>query len=187
LPSFGGALDELDILMNFTRGFPLDFPPVYRNWSVGTLGSFDVVAKMSVHVGAFSFKEDSRSVHGCRIQIGGAFQPFEAAHSLVHTVIEQEDSFVKMSFLHDNNPFSGEAASFGSECGASGHTSPLESSADPDGQTDSVGQNYGGGWATRKGMERATETKQSWAGCTQRANPILSIPAIVASNPGDFG
>jgi hypothetical protein len=52
---------------------------------------------------------------------------------------------------------------------------------------DSVGENYGGGWATRKGMERAKETKQRRAGCTQRANPILSIPAIVASNPGDFG
>ncbi len=63
----------------------------------------------------------------------------------------------------------------------------MESSADPDGQTDSVPQNYGGGCATRRGMERAMETKRRWAGCTQRANPILSIPAIVASNPGDFG
>jgi hypothetical protein len=63
----------------------------------------------------------------------------------------------------------------------------MEPSADPIGHGDLVGQNYGGGWATRKGMERATETKRRLAGCTQRANPILSIPAIVASNPGDFG
>ncbi len=63
----------------------------------------------------------------------------------------------------------------------------MESSADPDGHADSVGQNYGGGCATRRGMERATETKQRWAGCTQGANPLLSIAAIVASNPGDFG
>jgi hypothetical protein len=34
---------------------------------------------------------------------------------------------------------------------------------------------------------RGRETKQRWAGCTQRANPILSIAAIVASNPGDLG
>ena len=63
----------------------------------------------------------------------------------------------------------------------------MESNADSDGHRDSVGRNYGGGWATRRGMERATETKQRWVGCTQGANPILSIPAIVASNPGDFG
>ena len=36
-------------------------------------------------------------------------------------------------------------------------------------------------------MERGTETIRGWVGCTQWANPILSIPAIVASNPGDFG
>jgi hypothetical protein len=41
------------------------------------------------------------------------------------------------------------------------------------------GHSCGGGCATRRGMGRATETKQRWAGCTQRANPILSIPAIV--------
>src|SRR6266446_8584104 len=57
----------------------------------------------------------------------------------------------------------------------------------PGGRTDSVLQSYGGGCATRRGMERAMETKRRWAGCTQRANPILSIPAIAASNPGDFG
>ena len=76
---------------------------------------------------------------------------------------------------------------FGSECGASGHTSPMQSGTDASGHADSVGQDYGGGCATRRGMERATETKQGWVGCTQRANPILSIAAIVASNPGDFG
>jgi hypothetical protein len=26
-----------------------------------------------------------------------------------------------------------------------------------------------------------------WAGCTQKAIPLLSFSAIVASNPGDFG
>ncbi len=31
------------------------------------------------------------------------------------------------------------------------------------------------------------ETKRRWAGCTPEVNPILSIAAIVASNPGDFG
>src|SRR5260370_5633528 len=63
----------------------------------------------------------------------------------------------------------------------------MQSRADAVGQTDSVGRDYGGGCATRRGMERAMETKRRWAVCTQRANPILSIPAIVASNPGDFG
>jgi len=63
----------------------------------------------------------------------------------------------------------------------------MESSADPNGHTDPVGQNYGGGCATRKGMERATEMNPRLAGCAQRANPILSIAAIVASKPGDFG
>lgn len=63
----------------------------------------------------------------------------------------------------------------------------MESSADPDGHTGSFGQNYGGGCATRRGMERAMETKRRWAGCTHGANWILSIAAIVASNPGDFG
>jgi hypothetical protein len=65
-----------------------------------TLGSLDVVAKMSVHVGAFCFKEDSRSVHDCRIQIGRSLQTFEAAHSLVHPVIEQEYCLVQMCLLH---------------------------------------------------------------------------------------
>jgi len=59
-------------------------------------------------------KRDSRSVHGCRVQIGRSLQPFKAAHSLVHTVIEQEIAFVKMGLLHDSIPFSGMAASFGS-------------------------------------------------------------------------
>src|SRR5260370_12086633 len=63
----------------------------------------------------------------------------------------------------------------------------MQSRADAVGQTDSVGRDYGGGCATRRGMERAMETKRRWAVCTQGANPLLSIPAIVASNPGDFG
>jgi hypothetical protein len=107
-------LDELDILINLycVECVLLDFPnPFVEIGSVGTLDSLDAVAKMSVHVGAFSFKEDSRVVHGCRIQIWRSLQPFEAAHSLVHAVIEQEDSFVKMGLLHDNIPFSGMAAS----------------------------------------------------------------------------
>jgi len=63
----------------------------------------------------------------------------------------------------------------------------MESSADPDGYTVSVGQSYGGGCATRRGMERGIETKRKWAGCTQKGNPLLSMVAIVASNPGDGG
>jgi hypothetical protein len=31
------------------------------------------------------------------------------------------------------------------------------------------------------------ETKQRWAGCTRRVNPLPFVTAIVASNPGDFG
>jgi hypothetical protein len=92
-----------------------------------------------------------------------------------------------MCFLHDSIPFSGTAASSAVNMEASGHTSPMESSTDPDGHMDSAVRNYGGGCATRRGMVRAMETKQRWASCTQGANPILSIPAIVASNPGDFG
>ena len=69
---------------------------------------------------------------------------------------------------------------------ASRHTSATQSRADAVGQTDSVGQYYGGECAMRRGMERAMETKPRWVGCTQGANPILSITAIVASNPGDL-
>jgi hypothetical protein len=61
-----------------------------------------------------------------------------------------------------------------------------ESVADSTGHTNSF-EGYGGGCATRGGTERATETKRKWASCTQRANPIISSAAIVASNPGDFG
>jgi hypothetical protein len=39
----------------------------------------------------------------------------------------------------------------------------------------------------REGMERATETSQRWAGCTQTGNPLPFVTAIVASNPGDLG
>jgi hypothetical protein len=52
---------------------------------------------------------------------------------------------------------------------------------------DSVGQSYGGGWATRRGMERAMETKRRWAGCAQKGNPLPFVTAIVASNSGDLG
>jgi len=30
-------------------------------------------------------------------------------------------------------------------------------------------------------------TKQRWAGCTQKGNPLPFVTAIVASNSGDFG
>jgi len=63
----------------------------------------------------------------------------------------------------------------------------MQSRTDKREQIDLVGQDYGGGCATRRGMGRATETKRRWAGCTPGANPIFSIAAIVASNPGDFG
>jgi hypothetical protein len=63
----------------------------------------------------------------------------------------------------------------------------MESSADPNGQMDLVGQNYGGGCATRRGVVRAMEMKRRSAGCAQKGNPILSIAAIVASNSGDLG
>ena len=63
----------------------------------------------------------------------------------------------------------------------------MQSRTDVRGQSDLVDRSYGGGCATRRGMERAMETKRRWAGCTQGANPIFSIAAIVASNPGDFG
>jgi hypothetical protein len=62
----------------------------------------------------------------------------------------------------------------------------MQSRADRRGQTDSVGEDYGGGCATGKGMERAAETKQRSVGCTDAVNPILSIAAIVASNSGDL-
>jgi hypothetical protein len=70
---------------------------------------------------------------------------------------------------------------------ASRRTPTTESKADSVGRNKSIGRNYGGGCATRCGMERSKETKRESAGCTQWANPIGSISAIVASNPGDFG
>src|SRR5229473_2948501 len=63
----------------------------------------------------------------------------------------------------------------------------MQSRTDVRGQTDLVDRSYGGGCATRRGTERAIETKQSWPGCTQRTNPLPFVTAIVASNPGDFG
>jgi hypothetical protein len=62
----------------------------------------------------------------------------------------------------------------------------MQSRADVREQTDSVWRNCGGGCATRRGTERATEIEKRWVGCTHGANPILSIAAIVASNPGDL-
>jgi hypothetical protein len=97
----------------------------------------------------------ARSVHGCCIQIGSALQPFEAAHSFVHAVIEQKDRFVKIGLLHENIPFSGMAASLAVNVARRDTPLPLESVVDSDGQTNSVGPKYGGGYATR----RQTETK----------------------------
>lgn len=63
----------------------------------------------------------------------------------------------------------------------------MESSADPDGHTESVGQSYGGGCATGRGTGRAMKMKRRRAACAQMGNPLLSSAAIVASNPGDSG
>ena len=72
-----------------------------------------------------------------------------------------------------------------SEVGDVGHTSPTESKADSDGHKKSVGWDYGGGCATRCGMERATETKRGLVSCTHQANQILlfqpSLPLIQAT------
>jgi hypothetical protein len=65
--------------------------------------------------------------------------------------------------------------------------SPTESKTDLVGRKTSARWDYGGGCATRCGMERATEKKRGLVSCTHQVNQILSIPAIVASNPGDFG
>jgi len=70
---------------------------------------------------------------------------------------------------------------------SSEHTSPLESGADSHGSKNSIGQDYGGGCATRKGMGRGMEMKQRWMGCTQTGNPLPFVTAIVASNSGDLG
>ena len=110
-------LDELNILIDLdcVEGVLLEFPnPFPEIGTVEILGSLDVVTKMSVHVGAFRFKQDPRSVHGCRIQIGRSLQPFEAANSFVHAVIEQEDGFVKMGLLHDKQSFQRHGREFGS-------------------------------------------------------------------------
>ena len=70
---------------------------------------------------------------------------------------------------------------------ASGHLSPTESKADSVVATQEARRDSGGGCATRCGIARAMETKRGSAGCAQCANPIISISAIVASNPGDIG
>jgi len=116
---------------------------------------------MSVHVGAFCFKGGSAFCPRLpRPNRGARFNRSRPRTSLVHTVIEQEDRFVKMGpFLHDSI-LSAACREFGQLGGASGtHRLPLESSADPNGQTDSVGQNYGGGAAMRIGAVRGLETK----------------------------
>jgi hypothetical protein len=84
------------------------------------------------------------------------------------------------------NPFCGLAAS--SEVKYRGWDTRIlqESVADSTGHTNSLGRDYGGGCATRGGMERLTETKPRYAGCAQKGNPLLSSAAIVASNPGDL-
>jgi hypothetical protein len=61
------------------------------------------------------------------------------------------------------------------------------SRADAVGQTDSVGRNYGGGCATRRGIRRGMKPNQGWASCTQIGKPITSSAAIVASLRGDGG
>jgi len=63
----------------------------------------------------------------------------------------------------------------------------MQSRTDVREQPDLVDRSYGGGCATHRGMEREMGTKRRQVGCTQGANPILSIPAIVASYPGDLG
>ncbi len=63
----------------------------------------------------------------------------------------------------------------------------MESCADSNGPKSSIRQNYGGGCATRNGMEKGMETKQRRAGCTQTGNQLPFVIAIVASNPGDSG
>ena len=68
---------------------------------------------------------------------------------------------------------------------ASGYTSPAESKADSIERKKLVVWNYGGGCTTGMGGDRGIEAR--WAGCAQRANPLLSFLAIVASNAGDFG
>src|SRR6266404_5458742 len=93
----------------------------------------------------------------------------------------------RCAFSMTKRPFGGEAAASSEvdRCAEAHVLDAVESRCG--GQTDPVGRNYGGGCATRRGMERAMETKRRWAGCTQGANPILSIAAIVASSRGDGG
>jgi len=65
--------DELDILIDLDRveGFLLEFPdPFIEIGGIGTLGSLDVVAKMSVHVGAFSFKVPTLGPYESKEMIG---------------------------------------------------------------------------------------------------------------------
>src|SRR5438309_8639499 len=94
----------------------------------------------------------------------------------------------RCAFSMTKRPFSGEVAARSEvELGASRHTSATQSRADAVGQRIQFGQSYGGGCATRKGMERAMETKRRWAGCAKKGNPLPFVTAIVASNPGDSG
>jgi len=95
-----------------------------------------------------------------------------------------------MCFLHEQISFSAAqlAASSAVNVARREHTPPLESSADPNGHTDSVGQNYGGGMrdAQRDGACDGNETEMG--GLRPKGEPeYFSIAAIVASKPGDIG
>jgi hypothetical protein len=54
-------------------------------------------------------------------------------------------------------------------------------------ETNSVGRNYGGGCATRSGIERGMKSNLGWASCAPIGKPITSSAAIVASSRGDGG
>jgi hypothetical protein len=63
----------------------------------------------------------------------------------------------------------------------------MQSIADAVGQTDSARQDYGGGCATRSGIERGMKPNLGWASCAPIGKPITSSAAIVASLRGDGG
>jgi hypothetical protein len=62
---------------------------------------------------------------------------------------------------------------------------PVES--DVGGQTHSARADYGGGCATRRGIERGMKSNLGWASCAPIGKPITSSAAIIASSRGDGG
>src|SRR5467141_1061144 len=87
----------------------------------------------------------------------------------------------RCAFSMTKRPFSGKVAAI-SEVDRCAETHVLDAVESRRAWTNgSVGRNYGGGCATRRGTERSMETNKGLAGCAPKGNPLPFVTAIAAS------